>query len=731
MRVERSEFALIPTLLGLCFVFCLTATLFFNPPLLSFWIKSLENWIYDAGIRKYYKPLSADPRIVIVDIDDSSLNEFGRWPWPRNQMADLVDKLYKLGATVVAFDILFSEPEKNIAEEVLMKIKTPIASREKIIQSFDYDAMLAKSLSQGDSILATVFSPNAADVSIGTLPSPLLTLTPEEVTSLTLPLMKHYISNIEILEKAAKNGAFINSTPDTDAVIRFNPLFLRYENSIYPSLALKAASRYLLTEKAKLQIGTYRGKKIVEGIHLDQFYIPTDPEGRILVPFRGPPYSFSYISAKDILQDRISSEAIATKLIFLGSSATAVGDLLPTAIAPVFPGVEIQASIASGILDRYLPFAPAWGKGISITLTLVLGILLAYLFARLHVFLTSLIACSLLLALVVSHQWILKKGVLFPLVPSLLTVAFLYLFNLIYGFFIEARKRKEMRSIFELYVPPSYINLMLKKGEPLSLEGDAKEITVLFSDIQDFTKISEPLTPKEVKNLINRVFTPMTQIIFNGQGTIDKYVGDMIMAFWGAPLENTRHAYDAISAAFMMLQEVGKISDLPTKEPLHFRIGINTGIMNVGDMGSQFRRAYTVVGDAVNFGSRLEQLCKFYHLHLLVGEKTREQTENDFLFRQIDRVRVAGKEVAENIYEPLCLKAKATKESFKMAEAHNQALQMYFAQDWKASAHAFSELQKSDPKYRELYQIYLDRIETFLSAPPLNNWDGAHTFTTK
>lgn len=731
MKTEQ-EVARKSIFIGFLVVLCFAALLFFNPPIIASWIQSLENWTYDTEIRKSYKPLSGDSPIAIVDIDDSSLAELGRWPWPRNQVAELLKKLYELGATVVAFDILFSEPEKNIAEEVLQKIPDPIstASKNKVKAAFDYDAFLADSLKLGESVLAIAFSPDAHGASLGVLSPPLLNLTSEEAAELDIPIMKSYISNIEILEKSAKYSAFINSTPDPDGVLRFSPLLLRYEDKVYPSLALRAAGLYLLTEQAKLQTGSYRGKMVLEGIHLDQFYIPTDPEGRVLIPFRGPPFSFPYVSAKDVLQTNVSKDAIANKLIFIGSSATAAGDFQPTPMSPSFSGVEVHASIASGILHHYLPYKPSWGKGATIVITLLLGMFCAYFFARTHVILTSLIASILLFSLVFAHQWVLKMGILLAIVPPILLVSFLYLFNIVYGFFMESKRRKELRSTFGLYVPPSYLDLMLKQGKELTLDGETKEITVLFSDIEGFTKISESLTAHEIKQFLNRVLTPVTQVIFDAQGTIDKYVGDMVMAFWGAPLEDKRHAYHAIHSGFAMLRMIKTFVHPSTQQPLHVRIGINTGLMNVGDMGSQFRRSYTVLGDAVNFGSRLEQICKFYHLYFLVGENTWEQTKDDFIFRQIDKVRVVGKETAVNIYEPICLKEGASREIQMLSETHNEAFKKYLMRDWKGSRELFLGLQSS-AQDQKLYQIYLDRIEIFKQSPPPNNWDGTYVFTTK
>lgn len=726
---------LVASLIGTCFVLLASTIIFFQPPSFISWIDALENWVYDFGIRKYHKKFDASTPIAIVDIDDASLEEIGRWPWSRKDIATLVEKLHKLGATVLAFDILFSEPEKNIAEEVLKATSsTHLPSAEEIKSTFDYDTLLAQKLQLGESVLAIAFSKDPNLKSAGVLPPPLLTLSEEEANELDIPIMKSYLSNIEILQKAAKHGAFINATPDEDGVLRYSPLLMRYGRDIYPSLAIKATSLYLLGQEAKLQITQYKNKKVLEGIQLDHTYIPTDPLGRVLIPFRGPAYTFPYISAKDVLKDKVKKEQIATKIIFIGSSATATGDLKAAAISPLFFGVEVHATIAAGILDHYLPYKPLSGKGATLLLTIILGLICAFTMPRLGAISTATMAATCVFFLLVLNQLLLRNyGLLLSIFPPIITVVVLYLFDAMFGYVMETRKKEELKLVFGQYVPPSYIDRMMEKGESLSLQGETKELSVLFADIQNFTAISEPLSANELKTFLNEVFTSMTQIIFDHQGTIDKYVGDMIMAFWGAPIDNPQHAKNAVTTALKMQKELATQSypNLKESSKIHIRIGINTGIMNVGDMGSKFRRAYTVLGDAVNFASRLESICKYYHIYILVGEKTWEMTKEDFIYRHIDKVKVKGKSVAVSIYQPICPKEEATPEILNLVEAHQRAFQKYQEQKWDEAIKLFSELKKTDPENDALYQVYMSRIESFKTMPPPAGWDGAYIFLEK
>jgi len=697
-------------------------------------MSSLENWVYDFTIKKYHRPLKNNTPIAIVDIDDKSLKEIGRWPWSRKVIADLVTKLYDLGATVVAFDVLFSEPEKNIAEEVFKTLPSNTPDLEKIKETFDYDALLAKSLGRGESVLATVFLKHNLMEPVGALPSPLLTLTPEEANHLEIPKMGSYVSNIALFENVTSFGGFINASPDEDGVLRFTPLLLRYENNIYPSLALKAVEQYLLIDSIKLKTTVYDDHYILEGLQLDNTFIPTDRLGRSLIPFRGKPYTFNYIPAESVLRDKIKRSEIANKIIFIGSSAAAISDIKPAAISPTFFGVEVHASIASGIIDHYTPYIPSWAKGTSIFLILILGLVYVLLIPRLGAFLSTFITISTVAGLLSLNIALLTKyELILPVIPPILLILILQSFDTIFGYFLESHQKEEIKSMFGQYVPPEYMNQMIEHSTDLKVDGESKELTVLFADIKNFTTISEKLDAKGIKALLNNMLTPMTQIIFDNKGTVDKYVGDMIMAFWGAPLEETQHAEHAVRAALKMNKELDATINktLTPETQLHLRFGINTGIMNVGDMGSKFRRAYTVLGDSVNFASRLEQICKYYGISMLVGEQTWEKTKDLFLYRKIDKVKVKGKETAVNIYEPICPKEEQSPELSQKVQEHEEALQKYQEQDWGAAEQLFTKLQSQYPQDKELYQLYLDRVKDYQVNPPPQDWDGTYTFTKK
>jgi adenylate cyclase len=312
-------------------------------------------------------------------------------------------------------------------------------------------------------------------------------------------------------------------------------------------------------------------------------------------------------------------------------------------------------------------------------------------------------------------------------------VVVLAMLNMIYGYLFESRRREQLKQIFGQYVPPGHIDNMLKtQGREYGLQGEEREMTVLFADIRNFTTISEPMKVTELKIMLNDFFTPMTQVVFDNKGTIDKYVGDMIMAFWGAPLRDADHAHNAINAALAMQEQVARLKPVFAERnwpEVNIGIGLNSGVMNVGDMGSKFRRNYTILGDAVNLGSRLESLTKFYGVKIMVSEQTCTN-QNDFVFRQLDRVQVKGKKIGINIYEVVCRKVDLNDALQAELVLHEQALQFYFNQQWDKANELFKRLSTDYPD-SVLYRLYLERIAEFQQTPPEFNWDGVYRHTKK
>lgn len=726
---------LIPLLVGIFLVLLFSLLSFTNPQPLAKWLNLLENLAYDFQVRKNHKPLGKDVSISIVDIDDKSLEAYGRWPWPRKILADLVAKLYHEGATIVALDITFPDVEENVIHDVEKEIKKEpgdhanvIAELGKVKQVFDYDEKLAQSLALGTSVLGFTFSDQGKEK--GVLPSPILKLSPELQRELAIPEKTVYLGNIPVLQNAAKNGGFINTAKELDGVLRFTNLLFRRGEDVYGSLSLEAARLYLLADKMELITQRYGDSTVLEGIQLDQVTIPTDPRGRILVPYRGPSFTFPYVSAADVLEGKADHSLIEAKLIFIGFSAVALADLYSTSIDPVFPGVEVHATVALGIIDQYLPYKPYWGKGVISFLIVITGFICALLLPFLGAVAGSLLSVALTAAIVMGERWLWSHdGIVLSILLPVSLIWTLYIFNIVWGYFMEAKKGKELKSVFGQYVPPAYLEEMMRKGGGINLEGESKELSVLFSDIRSFTSLSEKMSATELKQFLNRFFNPITEVIFNNKGTIDKYVGDMVMAFWGAPLEDPQHAVQAVKTSLEMQEKLAELNEVFLQEgkpKIKIGIGVNSGLMNVGDMGSKFRRSYTVLGDSVNLASRLEGQSKFYHIGIIVGENTWQVTKDEFAFRKLDKIKVKGKESGVEIFQPLCKREHLTPELKQELELHHQAMDVYFKQDWEKSARLFEQLKATYPANAELYEVYLDRIAKMRQQPYIEGWDGSY-----
>lgn len=666
------------------------------------------------------------PDIVIVDIDEHSLTEQGRWPWSRATLARLVQRMSEAGAAVIAFDMVFAEPERNPATQLLAtepdSLPTPVLDYlHQYSKNAGADQVFAASLSSTDAILGMVFHHDT--VAHGAPPPPLLILPNPEQTA--FPDYSGYTQNIELLRNVAAQG-FVTVRPDNDGVVRRVPLLLRSGSGLYPSLSLETARHYFLADSIGLvtaQVGTVT---TLEALDLAGQLIPTDASGTALIPYQNRSGSFRHISATDILQGRIDPAIIEDRILLVGTSALALADLRPTPIQAVTPGVDIHAHLLAGILDGHFPYEPSWALGANLVVILLLGGCLAFIAPLLGPI--ALIAISIGVALLFGYLniWLWShNGLALDQAIPLLTLVAITGFNAINGFLQENHRRQRLKTMFGQYVPPPLVEEMSQHPDDYNLKGETREMSVLFADIRNFTTLSESLSATELTDLLNRYFTPMTKIIFDHRGTIDKYVGDMIMAFWGAPLNDEQHAEHAIHAALAMLRNTAEIRQAFLDEGLpeiNIGIGINSGAMSVGDMGSIYRRAYTVLGDSVNLASRLEGITKYYGVPLVVGERTRELAP-DFIYRQLDRVRVKGKHQAVSVFEPVCHRDQSTEALHQELKQHQLALDAFWQQRWEEAHTLFSHLASAHPD-THLYQLYLERIELLKTRNLPHDWDG-------
>lgn len=704
-------------------------------------LQRLELMVFDIRLRMVKDIASrssaneAVTKVFIVDIDERSLTEHGRWPWSRAKVAVLVERLAQAGAAVVAFDVMFSEPEPNPAVEVAGFLEkqgegsqTLIAELARFEKSFDRDRLFAGSLSSKEVVLGYSFQPREPQ-QIGALPQPLAVANPQIISQSSLPSMRGYTANLPILAQAALGGGFFSLVPDLDGVVRRAPLVARYNDQLFSSLALETLRHFLLVDSVSLHTSLINGVETIEAVELAGFAtIPTDADGQMIVSYLGPTGSFPYVSASVVLAGAVPASQMEGAIVLVGTTAPGLFDLRSTPVQAVYPGVEIHANLIDAILAKRFLMQPAWAQGADFVVMVVAGLSLALalpFFAPLwQMFWTLALAAGLVLG----NLLLWKQGLVLSLATPLILTGLLATCNLAYGFLVESRSRRQLKGMFGQYVPPQIVQEMSENPQKYSFEGETRELSVLFADIRGFTTLSEALTAGELKKLLNRYFTPMTQIIFETRGTIDKYVGDMIMAFWGAPVPDAQHAVQAIEAALRMLQETERLQRDFSAEGLPriaIGIGINTGLMNVGDMGSEFRRAYTVLGDAVNLGSRLEGTTKYYGVGLVVGETTRVTAGEDFLFRELDLVRVKGKAQAIRVYEPVCRKGEADEALLRELADYHGFLADFRARRWAQARAGFSRLREGVPGLR-LYEIYLERIEALAADDPGEGWDGVY-----
>lgn len=704
-------------------------------------LRTVEYASYDIRLRQTLTH-QADSRVVIVDIDEKSLAEEGRFPWPRQKMADLVNNINAAGAAVIAFDIVFAEPEErsdrrlldDLLEGPLSQSSDFVAVAKQKIAELDGDTRFAQALSQAPVVMGFFFDTATDAESIGHLPDNGADATDylQAGVGFGYPA-ESYGANIKQLQQAATTGGFFNTRLDPDGVLRRVPLFTQHGSNIYPLLSLEAVRHYLGEPGWQLATDTLLGKKTLDYVVLGDYRINTDSSAQMLIPYRGGARSYQYISATDVLSGQAGAKELKDKIVFVGTSAKGLLDLRPTPITTVYPGVEVHATVADGILNGDIRAETLEKDGMDLILLLSVGLILSVLLTLIEPLRAITIAIIAMALVVAINLYAWSAGIVLALATPLLTIAMLLGTNLAYGFLFESRDKRQLQSMFGQYVPPELVDEMSQNASSFNLEGESRLMTVLFADIRGFTSISETVNPRELKDLLNRYFTPMTRIIHNQRGTIDKYVGDMIMSFWGAPLDDPDHARHGVHAAMEMIQKTdnmkAELDDLGYPE-IRIGVGLNTGPMNVGNMGSEFRMAYTVLGDAVNLGSRLEGLTKQYGANILVSEDTRRNID-DVIFMEVDRVIVKGQTRPITIYEPLCLKEELTKELRDELILATRAIKLYRSRDWDNAEMQFVSLMQRYPQ-RKLYEVYIkERIAWFRKNPPPENWSGEFIHTSK
>ena len=708
-------------------------------------IDALENQTYDFRLRVTL-PEHVDKKVVIVDIDEKSLSEIGQWPWDRTVLADIVDNLFDhYKVKTLGFDIVFTEKDADPSDQYLTELaNSPLKDNEtfqaiynKAIPNMHRDDQFARALAGRNTVMGVVFDPNETTLQKGMLPTALPQYGQDIIEQFHFFKASGYTANLSVLQENARSGGFFdNPQLDDDGVFRRVPLLQAYNGKLYESLGLATARAYLDSNAIKLGYSVLDEANSIyslEWIYIGELAVPVDERAGVLVPYVGYQRSFNYISASDILHKRVPVDALSGKAALFGTSAAGLLDLRSTPLDKAYPGVEVHANIIQGILDQTIRHQPEFIIGFDIMLFLLLGISLTFLLPALSPLWSSaaISAAALLVLLINAYAWVSLQTVL-PVAAPLLLVILLYVVNMIMGFFIESRGKRHLTHLFGQYVPPELVNEMASNMNEINLDGEIRNMSVLFTDVRGFTTISENMEPQELTCFINGFLTPFTNIIQTHRGTIDKYMGDCIMAFWGAPVKDELHARHALNAAVDMIARLDTLSAEFKKKgwpEIRVGVGINSGPMNVGNKGSDFRVDYTVLGNAVNEGSRFEGLTKQYGVDIIVGPETRHQVP-EFEYRELDLVRVKGKDKPVTIYEPIGLVENIDKSVRTQIKKFHHALQLYRTQKWDDAEKEIFQLHQSEPA-RKIYSIYLDRIAYYRQTPPDAHWDGAYTSTSK
>ncbi len=699
------------------------------------------------------------PSVVAAVIDEKSLDSEGRWPWPRSKYARVIEILDRDGAKVIAFDIGFIEPDENNNLRLIREIDQELEHlriqdgrlarfmEERKLEA-DNDRALAEAMSRTEAkvILGYFFYMSRSFLDFD-LPEERIQERLEGITDSKYPLIAYERQgaqfdpfrrayapepNIAMLREAADGSGYFNMEPDPqDGIVRSMPLAYRCGREVYAPLSVQAAWHFLEQPTLMIRVADYG----IRGIRLGERMIPTDEMGYMRINYLGPERTFPHYSLSDILNERFSPGTFRDKLVIIGATAIGIGDIrnTPFSSSGEYPGLEIHATVIDNILKGNHISKPKWATIYDVAAIILLGLITGFVVPRLSAVKAVAAASGLFVFHIAATRWVFVQfGLWVNMVFPLLAVALVYTTLTVYHYLTEEREKKKIRGAFGYYVSDSVVNEMLKNPDKLKLGGDKKELSVLFSDIRGFTSISEAMEPEELVQLLNEYLTVMTNIVFKYEGTLDKYIGDALMAIYGAPLDQEDHPRRACESALDMMEGLEELNRKwvgEGKKPLEVGVGINTGMMMVGNMGSDQRFDYTVMGDAVNLASRLEGANKSYRTHILISESTYEMVKDDFVCMELDSVRVKGKRLPVRIFE-LMGRDRLPPGRVEAVKRFHQGLSLYKAQDWDRAIRLFEEVKAAEAGIYAA-EIYIRRCRELKESPPGPGWDGVFTMTTK
>jgi adenylate cyclase len=700
--------------------------------------------------------ITPSPHIVLAAVDEKSITKEGKWVWPRSKMAELVNRLSDAGAKVIGFDIGFLEPDGKQTVSAIENIKKETHAYGIQSDPFIHYLDKIKSESDNDQLLADAIKKSKAEVVTGFF----FHMDPETTAHINQEELKqhiqnikgarynhiHYISgeteetelidsavapqsNIPSISNSTDFSGFFNMFPDPDGVVRWLSSVIKLEDHRYAPLALQTLSAYL-GEPLALNVAEYG----IKSVQVGKTVIPTDERGRVLINYRGEKQTFTHVPVTDILRGKVPGQTFRDKIVLVGVTAVGIYDLRVTPFDPVFPGLEIHANLIDSILsDNYL-FQPAWAGIFDILAIVIAAFSLQLILSRVGVIGGALAALSMLVIYTFACYFLfIHQGWVLNLVYPLSVIFLVYVSITAFKFLGETKQKKYIKDAFSTYLAPSVVKQIIDSPGNLGLGGQKRDITAFFSDVQGFTSISEKLTPEELVELLNEFLTDMTDIILKYEGTVDKFEGDAIIAFFGAPVEVPNHAQMACQACIEMQKKLIQLRKKWRQESrpiLRMRIGLCSGQAIVGNMGSRKRLDYTMMGDTVNTAARLEGVNKEYNIYALISESTHEAVKNNIITREIDSVYVIGKKEPVRIYELMGYPEDVDEPTQKIIELYAQGLGAYRHRNWDLAIEKFIaalDIKLNDGPSKTMLQ----RCNQYKISPPEPNWNGAFKIMSK
>jgi adenylate cyclase len=703
-------------------------------------VEEIRVRVFDAFQRIDPRKKTIRP-VTIVDIDDKSLEKLGQWPWPRTRIADLVTELTRLGAVVIAFDAVFSEPDRlnpAFAADTFRNLDEETRARLRALPS--NDEVFAEAIKASRVVLGESGLPEEIATLDKTLPVTGLATLGEDPQRFMFDF-PGLLRNVPVLEHAAAGRGLFTIKPERDGIVRRVPMIMLAQGQTMPSLTFEMLR--VATGSGTILIKAEEGG--IKSLGLKGVQVPTDKNGQLWVHYARNDASI-YVPAVNVLEKNVAPDMIAGKLVLVGTSAVGLNDIKTTPVSRAMPGVEIHAQVLESTLSGEVISQPIYGIAVEFITALLFG-LLVITFAPLFgpVTLVALGAAFASMLVGMSVYFYTQNRLLIDFTYPLMSTTAIYLTLIFSSFVREQAQRRQIRSAFGQYLSPALVEQLAQSPEKLVLGGEEREMTIMFSDMRGFTSISETYKkdPQGLTALMNRFLTPLTNAILNRKGTIDKYMGDAIMAFWNAPLDDKDHELNACEAALDMLERVDELNqarELEAKQegrpfiPLNAGIGLNTGTCVVGNMGSDQRFDYSVFGDSVNLASRLEGQSKEYGFPIIVGSKTALAVKDKFAILELDFIMVKGKKEPEVIYA--IAGREDTVQSGRFQRLRNLTIEMlacYRHRDWEGALAAIARGRRTDEanSLELLYNLYEARIRDYLENPPPEDWNGAFALLTK